>query len=148
MSKKISFKGTLGVGEKEVINLKTNTGRVGYKITKFQLMETNPGNVDHEFVGKIFKTDNFNEHSGLVQLTDSNLLAVIYFKTESSGGSGVFQNTVIFDNEVVNQNIFVNINDNSGSTEACNYYIELETMALSDLETTKLTLQSIKQITA
>tara|TARA_Y100000361_G_C10879716_1_gene198580 strand:- start:45 stop:491 length:447 start_codon:yes stop_codon:yes gene_type:complete len=148
MSKKISFRGTLPVGEQDQIRLKTNTGKVGYKITKFQLMQTNPGNIDHEFVGKIFKTNQTGSIDGEVQMTDSDLLAAIYKKTESTGGSGVYQESVIFDNEVFNQDIFVTIVDNAGSVEPCNYYIELETMALTDLETTKLTLQSIRQITS
>jgi hypothetical protein len=150
MSKKISFRGTLPVGEQDRINLKTNTGKVGYKVTKFKLMETNPGNVDHEFVGKIFKTDQeaTNSIDGQVQVTDNDLIAAIYLKTESSGGSGVYQETLIFDNEVFNQNIFVTIADNSGSVEPCNYYIELETMSLSDLQATQLTLQNIRNITS
>ena len=147
MSKTISFRGTLPVGEQDTINLKTNTGKVGYKVTKFKLMETNPGNVDHELVGKIFKTDQTGNIDGTVDVTDRDLIAAMYLKTESSGSAGVYQNILIFDNEVFNQNIFVTIADNSGSTEPCNYYIELETMALSDLESTKLTLQSIRQLT-
>ena len=38
--------------------------------------------------------------------------------------------------------------DADGNTTPANYYIELETMALSDIETTKLTLQSIRTITS
>ena len=148
MSKTISFRGTLPIGEQDHIRLKTNTGKVGYKITKFQLMQTNPGNIDHEFVGKIFKTNQTGNIDGEVQMTDSDLLAAVYKKTESGGSSGVYQESIIFDNEVFNQDIFVTIVDNAGSVEPCNYYIELETMALTDLETTKLTLQSIRQITA
>ena len=38
MSKTISYKGQLPVGEQDRIRLKTNNGKVGYKISKFQLM--------------------------------------------------------------------------------------------------------------
>ena len=55
---------------------------------------------------------------------------------------------IIFDNEVVNQDIFINITDAAGATTPFNYYIELETMSLSDIETTMLTLKSIRTVTS
>ena len=35
MSKTISFKGQLAMGTQDIINLKTNNGKTGYKVTKF-----------------------------------------------------------------------------------------------------------------
>ena len=47
-----------------------------------------------------------------------------------------------------NQDIYVNITDISGSTVPANYYIELETIPLSDIQATQLTLKNIRTITS
>ena len=145
MSKTISFKGTLPVGEQDRIRLKTNTGKTGYKITKFQIISNTPGVGHVEFIGKVTKTDQTGSISTTVDFTDSDLLAVAYYEDNANAGDGG-KDTIIFDNEKFNQDIFVNITDATAGTVPCNYYIELETMPLSDLETTMLTLQSIRQI--
>ena len=147
MSKTISYKGTIPMGEEERIRLKTIKGNVGYKITKFQLMSTTPGVNKYEYVGKITKTSDTNIGS-TVDFTDSDLLSVAYLKGNSGANDAGFDKIIIFDNEMFNQDIFVNITDASTGTVPCNYYIELEMMSLNDLEATKLTLQSIRQITA
>tara|TARA_Y100001938_G_C7832961_1_gene302288 strand:+ start:111 stop:557 length:447 start_codon:yes stop_codon:yes gene_type:complete len=146
MSKTLSYRGTLPIGEQDRIRLKTNTGKTGYKIIKFQIISTAPGGADAEFIGQIFKTDQTGSIGTDVNFTDSDLLAVAYHKSDSSGSAGVTDDVIIFDNEKFNQDIFVNITDKSGATVPCNYYIELQSMALSDLESTMLTLQSLRSI--
>ena len=143
MSKKISYKGTLSIGTQDKITLKTNRGKVGYKITKFQLMPTKPGTTTHEYVGQIFSKDQTGSITQEVKFTNNELLAVIYYADSSSAADNQ-ADTIIFDNAKFNQNIFINITDASGNTDPCNYYIELETMKLTDIEATMLTLKSIK----
>jgi len=145
MSRKISYKGTIPIGEEERIRLKTIKGKIGYKITKFQVISTVPGTIVSELVGKITKIKDSNI-SSTIDFTDSNLLAVAYVK-ESISTSGGMNQIIIFDNEKFNQDIFINMTDAAGETTPANYYIELEEMALSDLEATMLTLQNIKTIT-
>ena len=146
MSKTISYRGTLPMGEQNRIRLKTNTGKTGYKITKFQILSNTPGAASSEFIAKITKTDQTGSIAATVNFTDADLLACAYLQ-ENASVSVPQSETIIFDNEKFNQDIFINITDASGGTVECNYYIELETMALSDLETTYLTLQSIRTIT-
>jgi hypothetical protein len=146
MSKTISFRGTLPIGEQDRIRLKTNTGKTGYKITKFQIISTEPMAQASEAVAKITRTDQTGSISATVNFTDNDLLAVATYSETNSQNYPLTQ-IIIFDNQIVNQDMFVNITDAAGGTTAFNYYIELETMALSDLETTKLTLQSIRQLT-
>ena len=146
MSKKISFKGTLPVGLQDRIKLSTINGKVGYKITKFQLVPVAPGTSNYEYVGKIFTKDQTGSISTTIDFTDSDLLAAIYSAGKSA--ENVQPIVTIFDNQMFNQDIFVTIHDASGGTEPCNYYIELETMSLSDMETTMLTLQSIRTVTS
>ena len=66
----------------------------------------------------------------------------------NSDNVGIFTDQVIFDNAVFNQDLFIYVTDTKGAAGAaqCNYYIELETMPLSDIESTKLTLQSLRNI--
>jgi hypothetical protein len=147
MSKIISFRGTLPIGEQDLIRLKTNTGKTGYKINKFQIITTTPGAGNSELIGQIFKKDQTGSISGTVDFSDSNLLAMCYYQDGVSVDNAQ-QSTIIFDNEKFNQNIFVSITDTSGGSVPANYYIELETMALSDLESTMLTLKSLRTITS
>tara|TARA_Y100001973_G_C4929274_1_gene200167 strand:+ start:43 stop:486 length:444 start_codon:yes stop_codon:yes gene_type:complete len=147
MSKKLSYKGSIPMGEQDRIRLSTKDGKTGYKITKFQLIGTEPGVGNSEYVGQIYKTDQSSSISSGVDFTNSDLLAVSYVKEGSSPSEG-YGNTIIMDNEKFNQNIFVNITDASGGTRPCNYYIELEAMPLSDLEATMLTLKNIRTITS
>ena len=145
MSKKISYKGQLPPGEQDRIRLKTINGKTAYKITKFQLISKTPGaDADVAFVGQIFKTDQTGSISASVDFTNAELLGVAFYNAEHTTGRQY--ETIIFDNEKFNQDIFINITDADGGTKRCNYYIELESMALSDLESTMLTLQSLRTV--
>ena len=56
--------------------------------------------------------------------------------------------TIVMDNTVFNQDIFITAGDPDGGTVAVNYYIELEAMELSEIETTQLTLRNLRTITS
>ena len=144
MSRIISYKGTLDIGLEDRIRLKTIKGKVGYKIIKFQILPSTPGAAEFELVGKITKVKDPNI-GPTVKFTDSDLLAVAYYQDGSSISNNASVD-IIFDNEIVNQDIFVNMTDASSGTVPGNYYIELETMDLSDIETTQLTLKSLRTI--
>ena len=146
MSRTISYKGTLAIGLEDKLQLRTIKGKVGYKITKFQVMPTAPGINHQEIVAKITKVPDPNI-GPTVNFTDADLLAVNYY-VENPGTNVTPNETIIFDNEKFNQNIFVNINDANGGTVPVNYYIEIETMELSDLETTMLTLKNLRTVTS
>jgi hypothetical protein len=147
MSKKISYKGKIQMGEQDKIYLKTIKGKVGYKIIKFQLMPITPGAQDNEAVSKIYTKDQTNLVDGTVDFTDSELIAAAYYKEEKSTANTV-ESVIIFDNTTVNQNIFITMHDARGETNSMNYYIELEAMSLNDLEATQLTLKNIRTITS
>ena len=82
MNKTISYKGAIAIGQQDRIRLRTIKGKVGYKITKFSTLSSAPGTTDHELVTKIFKTDQSAAVSPAVDFTDSDLLAVSYYKEE------------------------------------------------------------------
>ena len=146
MSNKLSYKGILAMGLEEKIRLRTLKGKVGYKVTKFQLMSNLPGgsSTNIEYIGKITKKPDPNI-TNVVDLTDDNIMAVAYYVDNNS--TAVPPNdTIIIDNAVTNQDIFVNIVDAAGGSISCNYYIELEKIKLSDIEATQLTLRNLRNV--
>jgi len=149
--KTITFRGRLAIGTQDKLRLRTNNGKTGYKITKFEVIPLNPGTATAEAITKIFTTNQTGSIGSTVDFTDSDLIAVSYYQSvpvhNSSAGQAVSKN-IIFDNAVINQNVFVTVDDATGNTDEINYYIELEAFAISDLEATKLTLASIKTIKA
>ena len=145
MSRIISYRGTIDIGTEQRISLSTIKGKVGYKITKFQVLSTTPGATGSvEYVGKITKVKDPNI-GPVVKFTDGDLLAVVYYQ-DNDNSAYPDSKTIIFDNEKFNQDIFVNVTDAAGGTIPANYYIELETMDLSDLESTMITLKSLKTV--
>jgi hypothetical protein len=147
MSRIISYKGQLPIGEQDRIRLKTIKGKVGYKITKLQIINKTPGTsgVNVSLVAKVYTKDQTGSITSTIDFTESDLIATSFFTQATSSHTGVFE-TVVFDNAVVNQDIFIYATDASGSTDPCNYYIELETMSLSDIEATQLTLKNLRTI--
>ncbi len=146
MSKKISFKGSIPEGLEERIKLATLNGKVGYRITKFLTMNGTPGAANYETTTKVYAKPQGSGTTG-VDFTESDLLAVSYIEDASaitSVGASMTQ-SIIFDNEVINQDIYVTTASLTG-TVATNYYIELETMALSDSQSTQLTLKNLRAI--
>jgi hypothetical protein len=144
MTKKISYKGIIPIGEQDRIRLKTMKGKVGYRITQFKVITSAPGTSNQELIAKITKTDQTGSITTTIDFSDNELLGVVFFADRTTNEG--FSETIIFDNEKFNQDIFINITDVTGNTNPANYYIELEEMPLSDLEATMLTLKSIKTI--
>ena len=148
MSKKVTFKNMLAIGEVDRIKLSTMDGKTGYKITKFQTINNRPGAQDSTSVTTITNKEN-GVAAGVdrIDLSNNTVLAVAY--TKHGDGSTETDNTlIILDNKVINQDIFVTAGNPDGGTDPVNYYIELETMPLTDLEATYLTLQNIRTITS
>ena len=136
------------MGTQDELNVKTNKGKVGYKITKLQAISTKPGTVDHdEVLIKVFRKSQTGSIGNEVHFTDSDLLAVCMYE-DNDLPAYMASNLIIFDNATFNQNIFISATDTGGGTKPVNYYIELETMALSDLESTMLTLKSLRTISS
>lgn len=143
MSKTLSFRGQLPVGLEDKIRLRTKNGKTGYRITKFQVMCSEPGVPDYESTIKIYSKPQGGGSTG-VDFTESDLLAVCYIE-DNGNNSNPISEQVIFDNGIVNQDIFVNCANTIG-TAPMNYYFELETVALSDIEATQLTLKSLRNL--
>jgi hypothetical protein len=129
MNRTMSYRGLLADGGQDIINLHTNDGKTGYKIVKLQLMPEN-FNVTDEYNIKVHKV----ETTGTTKFdfSDITLLAGGYFENSNAATEAPGSGTVVFDNEIFNQDIYVTQNSQSGNP--CNYYIELEQMDLTEDE--------------
>ena len=138
-----SFRGKIAHDTIDTISLHTNNGSAGYKIVKFEIMPENPTTAEFENVVKIFSVlqattsadIDFNDQTLLAAAFTEGHGSTIYLSTESS---------TVFDNMVVNQDIYVT--NNSPQALAANYYIELEQMQLDLNENTVATLKDIRNI--
>ena len=145
--KKLSYKGQIAPTTQERIKLSTINGKTGYKITKFDIITNTPaGSGTDEQVMKVYTKTQEGSIGPTVDFTEGDLLAVAFYQ-ETGAGDGISK-TIIFDNVMFNQDIFVTCADGGGGTKPANYYIELEAMPISDIEATMLTLQSIRTITS
>ena len=147
MSKKLTYRGILPTGEQTKIKLRTIKGKVGYKITKLQAINQAPGTIDSQTIVKVFKTDQTGNVNATIDFSNPDLIAMLYQKTGNSGGDPA-ENIIIMDSEIVNQDIFLYVTDAIGNTTPINYYLELEAMALSDLESTMITLKSLRTVSS
>jgi hypothetical protein len=139
-----SFKGLLADEGQERINLSTNDGRKGYRITKFELMGNAPGTVRTEHIVKVYKTEQAAV-DGIINFSDQTLLAAGIF-TNQTDANDAYSLVTAFDNEIFNQDIFVTSFDQGTQNKPVNWYLELEQIDLSLNEQTVATLQNIRDI--
>lgn len=144
MSKTLSFRGKLDIGVQQKIKLSTLKGKTGYRITNFKVLSSTPGVTNIETVVKIYSKSQTN-FPATVDFTESDLLAVAYYQDDANQAypSSV---DITFDNEVFNQDIFIYAEDAAGGSVPFNFYIEIETIRLSDIQATQLTLKSLRNL--
>jgi len=140
MSRIISFRGLLTDGTQEKISLETLRGKKGYKIIKFECMQDGFGN--SEMVIQIFKEQQ-STISSSINFSDNRLLAACMISGSSSAEANPEDRSIIFDNEIFNQDIYVTAAVSS-SSDPTNYYIELEQFDLALDESTVATLKDIR----
>lgn len=140
-----SFRGNIADGEQQTIHLHTNNGSTGYKIVKFDAMFENHAGLTTEATLKIYSI-NQTAVDGVIDFSDQTLLGAAFIENNSAtttfGGK-----TIIFDNMIFNQDIYVTYSE-AGNAQAGNYYIELEQISLDLNENTVATLKDIKNIEA
>ena len=136
-----TYRGLLADGGQERIKLQTSAGKVGYKITKFQLLFDNPGTQSVEHIVKIYKSEQ-TTIDGVINFTDSDLIAAA-FLSGSSSATYPEDLTIIFDSEIFNQDIYITHSDVAGA-EGCNYYVELEVIPLASDEAAITTVKAMR----
>jgi hypothetical protein len=134
-----SFRGKLSDGAQETITLHTNNGSTGYKIVKFELFPV----VQDAAKDTLVCISKVQPAAAITSadFSDNTLLAAALM----FNGTYEIQQSVVFDNEVFNQDIYITNHDSIGSN-AMNYYIELEQIKLDLTENTVATLKDIRNI--
>ena len=135
-----TFRGLLADDAQDHIRLSTTQGKVGYRIVKLQAMQGSPGVDTTESTIKIYKTSQ-TTIDAVVDFSDLNLLAVSLW--HKFGNEYTPTDTVIFDNQIVNQDIYITHSNTNGSA-ACNYYLELEVIPLTDQGAEYTTIKDIR----
>ncbi len=145
-----SFRGLLATtGSIDVIHLHTNTGSTGYRIVKFEVMPAQYWNDDYESTVQIFKVQKTSpvDAAGnqVIDFSDQTLIGAAIWSSRASSESYAEDKQIVFDNEVFNQDIYVNY-DETKTNNGLNYYLELEQMPLALDENTVATLKDIRNI--
>jgi len=136
-----TFRGLLADGGQERIRLSTMKGKVGYKIVKFQVIGDLPGAQGMEHVVKIYKSKQ-STIDGTVNFSDNTLLGVAYIQDHDNVAYPTSMD-VIFDREMVNQDIYITQVD-TDTARACNYYLELEVIPLDDKSAEYTTVKDLR----
>jgi len=141
-----TFRGQIATNTTDTIVLHTNNGSTGYRIVKFQVIPIIPENVNEENTMQIFSVKAnavIAAGNGEIDFSDQTLLAVSYYSSAVGTAAAPEDMTVIFDNAIFNQDIYVG----SKSSANMNYYLELEQISLDLNENTVATLKNIRNIT-
>jgi len=137
-----SFRGKLADDEQDTIRLSTNNGLTGYRVVKFQLLGES-GNTAYEGTVQIFKRNQVPMPEEIDFQNNALLAAAIIQQSTSTQGSAY--DAVIFDSEIINQDLFIFHNEKSaGVGNAVNYYLELEQIKLDLSEATVATLKDMR----
>jgi len=137
----LSYRGRLADNGLETILLSTKKGEVGYRITKLQIIQKQPGGQSSQLLLTIWKTDPEAAVTE-VDFSDNRMLAVAY-RSEADVVQVNEGEVIIFDQEIFNQDIFIRASDIAG-TQPTNYYLELEVVKLSEDQAMVATLKDIK----
>jgi len=138
-----TFRGLLADGAQDRIRLSTIKGKVGYRIFKFKVITETPTTVSAESVVQIWKTTQGTPVVASINFTDSDLLGAGLWSSGDDAIARTEDMTIIFDNEIFNQDIFITHQNTSGSA-ACNYYLELEVIPLDDAGAEYTTLKDMR----
>ena len=128
-----SFKGRLPNLGQDQIHLAGGDTNTGYRIHKFEIIGQSPFFAESEAVMKIYTVKQSSVDSN-VDFRDETLLGVSIATNNTANPVDSAYKAVIFDQDVVNQDLYVTYKTNQGS-EKCNYYIELEEVKMKDPET-------------
>jgi len=141
-----TFRGLLADGGQDRIRLSTIKGKVGYRISKFQVVSYEPMSVASKCVVKIYTSEQTLPTTATINFTDSDLLGMGLFTTEGTSAQQYPEDMIIiFDYSIFNQDIYITHQNKTGSG-SCNYLLQLEVIPLDDAGAEYTTLKDLRQI--
>jgi len=141
-----TFRGLLADGGQDRIRLSTIKGKVGYRISKFQVVSYEPMSVASKCVVKIYTSEQTLPTTATVDFTDSELLGMGLFTTEGTSAQQYPEDMIIiFDYSIFNQDIYITHQNKTGSG-SCNYLLQLEVIPLDDAGAEYTTLKDLRQV--
>ena len=139
-----SFRGKMKDNSATRIRLSTSNGMTGWKVNKFELMGANM-NEDVEHVVKVWLLEPAaGDHATEYDFDDARLLAAAFLRNTKAATAGYNDTVIVFDNITFNQDIWISHKDVGGSTEECNYHLELEQVRLDKNSQAVVTLKDIR----
>lgn len=140
-----TFRGKIEDSGIDVVTLHTNSGSIGYRIKKLELLPTTAG-LAIESVVKIYSIPQTTATAD-IDFSDQTLLgaAIIEVSLSLSANMNLVLPIIVFDNVTFNQDIFITVKG-VGHTESVNYHLELEQVRLDLSENTVATLKDIRNI--
>jgi hypothetical protein len=120
-----SFRGLLGNGGEDEINLERSNVNLAYRIVKLQIMPNTPGDASVDNVLTVWRESGYSQGASgaILDFTLPDLLAAGWLSANTTDFSSDM--ITIFDNTLFSRNIYVTQTDNDGA-DSLNYYIELE----------------------
>jgi hypothetical protein len=142
-----SFRGLLAHEEQQRIRIEGAVGAIAWRITKFELMGSTPGDNSPEHVAKIYREKQTSAEAtwATIDFTEDELLAAAIWQ-KSSGVANALSDDVIFDNQLFVRNIYI-LQRDIGASTSCNYYIELEEVKVSAAGMAQLAVAAARRTT-
>ena len=140
-----SFKGLLAQDAVKRIRLSTNDGLTGYKIVKFKLMPFvfGGGSGELESVVKLYSVDP-GDADEFINFDDPTIMGAAIINNDSSADSQPTVLTTVFDNTIVNQDMYVTHKNQHADGASVSFYVELEQIKLDLNESTVATLKDMR----
>ena len=136
----ITYKGLIANQTIHRIRLGTKKGLTGYRIKKLQVFPFEDDTI--EATVKVFSVEPAGATNS-ANFDDPTLLGAVYFSMDSGSAAAPEDTTVVMDNKIVNQDIFITLRCHT-NIASLNYYIELESIDLDLGEATVATLKDMR----
>ena len=129
-----TFRGKLATATQDKISLSGGDIDTGYRIVEIQVIPENPLTNSQEALMQIWKTKQDPGALGTtINFDDDSLIGAAVWSNNATTENYPEDKSVIFDDEVFNQDIYITCNETSG--RAMNYLLKLEEIKMKDPET-------------
>jgi len=136
----------VNAGTQKTIRLKRIDGKTGYRIKSISCIQKSPGAADNEGLIQIWSVKRTTAEVSIktIDIEDATLLGVVYVSSDVSSDLMPEDKTIIFDEVVFNQDIFVTYIDVRGINDPMNVELQLEQIRLDDVEATTVILKNFR----